>query len=59
MNNGDKIKEIKYIIKNMSKKRRCLFELSVAKDFYNSFYKEKIEKWLSITENKIIDCIGV
>lgn len=50
------ISETKKIIKDMNNKQRCMFELEVAKDYYEK-YQHSIEKWLNITECKMIECI--
>lgn len=47
---------IKNTIKKMDNKQRCCFEIDIAKEYYNK-YKKNIDKWLNITNNKIIECL--
>lgn len=50
-----KLQETREAIKKMTDIERCWFEVSIAKDNYNNYtFHDKIEKWLSIVEPKLV-----
>jgi len=54
----EKLQQVREAIKRMSDIQRCCFEVSLAKDCYDNYtFHDRIEKWLSIVEPKLVRCM--